>query len=161
MEDGPVERFLTFMSIDSHTGKGLTSVLLGFMEDNGIDIVNCRDQAYDNASNMSGLYNGVKAHIERLNPVAKYIPCFAHSLNLVGTSAVDCCLAAVKYFCTVEKIYTFFSASTHRWAILVNTLDEKVPVPKQLSNTHWSCHAHAIKALKMGFNNICTACYNN
>ena len=157
MEDGPVERFLTFMSFESHTGKGLSSVLLGFMEDSGIDIANCRGQAYDNASNMSGRYNGVKAHIERLNPVAKYIPCFAHSLNLVGTSAVDCCLAAVKYFCIVEKIYTFFSASTHRWAILVNTLDEKVPVPKQLSSTRWSCHANAIKALKMGFKNICTA----
>ena len=106
---------------------------------------------------MSGRYNGVKAHIERLNPFAKYVPCFAHSLNLVGRSTVDCCQAAVNYFCTIEKIYTFFSASTHRWAILINTLDAKVPVPKQLSITRWSCHADAIKALKMGFKNICTA----
>ena len=157
MEDGPVERFLTFMPFESHTGKGLANVLLAFMEDIGIDIENCRGQTYDNASNMSGRYNGVKAHVERLNPFAKYVPCFAHSLNLVGRSAVDCCQAAVKYFCTVEKIYNFFSASTHRWAILINTLDANVPVPKQLSNTRWSCHADAIKALKMGFKNICTA----
>ena len=45
MEDGHVERFLTFMSFESHTGKGLSSVLLGFMEDSGIDIANCRGQA--------------------------------------------------------------------------------------------------------------------
>ena len=38
MEDGPVERFLTFMPFESHTAKGIANVLLAFMDDIGIDI---------------------------------------------------------------------------------------------------------------------------
>lgn len=106
---------------------------------------------------MSGPYNGVKAHILSINSLAVYIPCFANSLNLVGGSAVDCCPAAVYFFDAVQKVYTFFSASTQRWAILVNALDKQVPVPKQLSDTRWSCHADATKALRKGFKNIRSA----
>ena len=57
---------------------------------NGINIKNCRGQNYDNASNMSGKYNGMQAHIKNHNPLAMWIPCAAHSLNLVGKYAVEC-----------------------------------------------------------------------
>ena len=39
--------------------------------------------ALDNGSNMSGKYSGLQARIWERNPLADYIPCFAHSLNLV------------------------------------------------------------------------------
>ena len=50
----PIERFLTFIKLESHTGIGLSNALLEFLEKNNIDIGNCRVQTYDNASNMSG-----------------------------------------------------------------------------------------------------------
>lgn len=40
-----------------------------------------RGQSYDNASNMSGSYSGLQARIELMNPLAKFVPCSAHSLN--------------------------------------------------------------------------------
>ena len=79
-----------------------------------------------------------------MNTFAIFISCFAHSLNLVGSSAVDCCPTAVKYFDFVQIAYTFFSASTHLWHILLVNLSKHVPVPKRLSDTHWSSHANAI-----------------
>ena len=48
----------------------------------GINFIDCRGQSYDNASNMSGQYNGMQAHFKKVNPLA--IPCAAHSLNFWG-----------------------------------------------------------------------------
>ncbi|KAL4143648.1 hypothetical protein QTP88_005959 [Uroleucon formosanum] len=44
-----------------------------------------RGQTYDNAMNMSGQYSGLQARIKEINPLADYILCLAHSLNLIGT----------------------------------------------------------------------------
>ncbi|CAI6351600.1 unnamed protein product [Macrosiphum euphorbiae] len=41
---------------------------------------------------MSGPYTRLQARIKELNPNAEYIPCSGHSLNLVGTNAVENCL---------------------------------------------------------------------
>ena len=53
-------------------------------------------------------YGGMQALLRRENPLAFYIPCTAHSLNLVGVSAVDCCIDAVSFFGFVQALYTFF-----------------------------------------------------
>jgi len=41
------------------------------------------------AKNVSG-YNGLQARIKNINPLTFYISCSAHSLNLVGSHAVEC-----------------------------------------------------------------------
>ena len=57
---------------------------------------------------MSGKYSGLQARIRERNHLADYIPCFAHSLNLVGHSAVDNISVASKFFELVENAYCFF-----------------------------------------------------
>ena len=47
-----------------------------------LPIAMCRGQAYDGASNMSGVRNGVQAQVKREADRALYVHCFAHSLNL-------------------------------------------------------------------------------
>ena len=98
---------------------------------------------------MNGKYSRLQARIWERNPLADYIPCFAHSLNLVGHSAVDNISAASKFFELVEKVYCFFSASTHHWELLVNVLG-CLPVVKHLSVTRWASH-DASKALNCGY----------
>ena len=113
----------------------------------------CRGQSFDNGSNMSGKYSGLQARIRERNSLADYIPCFANSLNQVGHSAVDNISAASKFFELVENIYCFFSASTHRWELLVNVLGG-LPVVKRLSDTRWAAHSDASKALNCGYEKI-------
>lgn len=36
------------------------------------------NQPYGNASNISGCYNGLQAHIMKINQLARYIPCVVH-----------------------------------------------------------------------------------
>ena len=86
------ERFLEFLPITSHVGESLFNAVMGVLGELGIDIQNCRGQCYDNASNMSGIYKGVQSRIRAINPLAEWVPCAAHSLNLVGVRTVNCCL---------------------------------------------------------------------
>ena len=95
---------------------------------------------------MSGKYSGLQVRIRKMNPLADYIPCFNHSLNLVSQSAVDNISATSKFIELVESVYCLFSASTHRWELLVNGLDD-LPVVKRLSDTRWAAHCHALTAL--------------
>ena len=124
-----------------------------FLEKHQIKLSDCRGQSYDNGSNMSGKYSGLQARIQERNPLADYIPCFAHFLNLVGHSAVDNTSAASKFFELVDNVYCFYSASTHRWKLLVNALGG-LPVVKHLSDTRWAAHSDASKALNCGYEKI-------
>ena len=104
----PVERFLTFLQLESHKAETLAGDLLLYFGKECIDFNDCRGQSYDNASNMSGRYSGMQARLRSVNPLAFYIPCMAHSLNLVGVGAVDCCVDAMSFFGFVQSLYTFF-----------------------------------------------------
>ena len=155
LPSGPVERFLTFLDMKGHSGKELAESLLKFLKTHDIDVADCRGQSYDNASNMSGKYNGMQAIIRQQCNLAEYVPCAAHSLNLVGQSAVGCCQLVVGFFNFVQRLYSFFVPSTHRWKILTDQLSSKSrPTVKRMSDTRWSARADATKALVEGYDEI-------
>jgi hypothetical protein len=153
----PVERFLSFVCIRNHGAEYLTETICRFFEENDINIGDCRGQSFDNASNMSGHYSGVQARIKQVNKLAVYVPCAGHSLNLVGVKAVACCTQVVTYFDFLQKLYAFFVASTHRWHVLLKCVGDDHPVVKRLSDTRWSAHADAVKAVSHGYKEIQTA----
>ncbi|KAF0706777.1 zinc finger MYM-type protein 1-like [Aphis craccivora] len=84
------ERLVQLSPIKSHTGESIFVLLEEFLEKAGLNIVNCREQSYDNASNMSGKYKELQAYVKNKCNLAVYLPCTAHSLNLVGVHSVDC-----------------------------------------------------------------------
>ena len=102
--------------------------------------------------NVSCRHTGMQARLKDAHPLAVYIPCSAHSLNLVGVSAVDCCVEAISFFGFVQQLYNFFSASIHRWTILTEQLDSNRLTVKSLSETRWSARADAVKGLCTGYN---------
>jgi len=57
----------------------------------------------------------------------------------VGSSEVS-----ETFFAVVERIYSFFSASTHRWEVLLKYVPNVV---KRVTDTRWSAHYEAVKAL--------------
>lgn len=148
---GPVERFLQFIPMLSHTGRDIATTVLDFLKEKNIPVIDCRGQSYDNASNMSGKYQGTQQIIKNECSEAEYIPCMAHSLNLVGKCAAESCPAAVSLFALIQKLYSFLVASTYRWRrhreVLGTNKDKKLKVDKKLSDTRWSARADAVAAL--------------
>ncbi|XP_048031791.1 zinc finger MYM-type protein 1-like [Megalobrama amblycephala] len=152
----PVERFLEFIPLHGHTAEHMEETLKSELKELDIDLMDCRGQSYDNASNMAGKYSGLQARIKNKNPNADFIPYSAHSLNLVGACAAECCLEAVSFFGFIQNLYNFFSASTRRWEILTAHLTkcERGLTLKSLSGTRWSARADATKALRFGYKAI-------
>ncbi|XP_040071718.3 uncharacterized protein LOC120844154 [Ixodes scapularis] len=94
------------------------SLIIGSTSD--LTHVDQLDQAYGNASNMSGKYKGQQAQVKLFNKLAVYVPCAGHSLNFVGACSVDSCLEAVQFFSLTQKLYAFFVASPKRWKYLLD-----------------------------------------
>jgi hypothetical protein len=146
----PVERFVTFMPNQGHKAEDMFQGLLQFLSAHDIDIKDCRGQSYDNAAAMSGRYNGLQAKVASMNALAEWIPCAAHSLNLVGKASAESCPAAIRFFIFLEELYTFFTGSTRRYATLRECLSSSgshVCVPKRVTGTRFSCRSDAAKAL--------------
>ena len=147
---GPVEKFIKFLDMDSHNAEHLQDRLLTLLNENDIDVGNCRGQSYDNTSNMNSRYNvinGLQTRSKQLNQFAEYFPCFAHLLNLVGKCAAECREETNIFFAFVENIYTFFSASTNRWSLLTaasSNVDQTLTI-KHMSETRWSARADSTK----------------
>lgn len=151
----PVERLIKLLPGISHASACLENAVLDCLKNADLNIKNCRGQSYDNASNMSGPYSGLQARIKQHSPQAEYVPCAAHSLNLVGSAAAECCTATVVFFGFVQELYNYFSPSAYRWSILKDHLAKNnTPVVKSLSETRWSARTDAVKALAKGYKDI-------
>lgn len=144
----PVERFLEFIQITDHISQSLANTVEQFLTDNIIDIMNCRGQSYDNANNMAGPYGGLQAKISDINPLAIFIPCAAHSLNLVGRNAISKDKRATDFFQLVESLYHHFVYSEYRWNQLKSQLTDKGEFTlKRATGTRWSAKHDAIRSL--------------
>ena len=138
-----------------HSGIQLAESLLKYLKTYDIDIADCRGQSYDNASNMSGKYDGMQAITRQHCNLAEYVPCVAHSLNLVGQSLANCCQNTTGFFSFLQRLYSFFAASPHRWKVLTDKLSSKsLPTVKRMSDTRWSARVDATKALVKGYDEI-------
>lgn len=142
------ESFLGFFPKAGKTAVELTENILTQLESDNLDIHLCRAQGYDNAATMAGVHGGVQAKIKEHNPKALFMPCANHSLNLCGVHSFGSVSSIVNFFGTVERVYTFFSSSTHRWEILMKSVGVSV---KRLVETRWSAHHDAVKPLKNNF----------
>ena len=78
-----IKGFVTFMANKGHGAQEMFNALMEFLKIHDLDLGNCRGQSYDNASAMSGKYNGLQAKVREKNSLASWIPCTTHSLNLV------------------------------------------------------------------------------
>lgn len=149
-----VERFIEFVQLPGHTSEQLLESVTSILSSLGINISDCRGLTTDNASNMSGHYSGLQQRLKEINRHINFVPCAAHSLNLVGCCAAECCIGAVNFFGFLQALYNFFAASTHRWSILTKHLTAELSVVKSLSQTRWSARSDATKAFSKGYKNI-------
>jgi hypothetical protein len=102
------ERFLSFKYIEKHDASYLENIIKSTLTEYGRDIQNCRGQSYDNAANMSGIYNGLQPKIKSHSKNAFFIPCAARNLDLVGNSAAQSCLEASNFFDFTKNLFVFF-----------------------------------------------------
>jgi len=110
----------------------------------GLNIRNCRGQAYDNAAVMASVHTGVQARFKEINPNALFVACTNHSLNLAGIHVASVSVDSVTFFGTLEKIFVFFF-HLHRWDVLTAATAQGV---KRSVQTRWSARHEAVNLMK-------------
>ncbi|KAK4873255.1 hypothetical protein RN001_015284 [Aquatica leii] len=117
-----IESFIDFSETEGKKAEDISKIILDKIESDGLDIQNCRGQAYDNAAVMSGIHSGVQTRIKAINLNAQYVACSNHTLNLVGVHAASVAVNSVTFFGTMDKVFNNFSSSTHRWKVLTDII---------------------------------------
>lgn len=153
-DGSPVERFICFLPNVGHKAEDLEMAVMSVLTMNNIDINNCRGQSYDNAANMSGIYSGLQARLIKISPFASYIPCAAHSLNLVGICVAECVKEGALFFNTIQHLYSFFAVSTRRWNVLKSNLVLCKKVLKRVDGTRWSARHEACDSLYKNWDGV-------
>ena len=97
------ESFLNFFPLHRKNADEITKSILDELQQNGLDIMMCRGQAYDNA-----FRSGVQCRIKQVNYKAIFIPCVNHSLNLTGVHAVASSEHSATFFAIVERVLLLF-----------------------------------------------------
>ncbi|KAL3192982.1 hypothetical protein MRX96_058488 [Rhipicephalus microplus] len=82
-----LESFLGFIHVKNKDAESFVDVILGKLEEDRMNLQDCRSQCYDNAAVMAGQKSGVSQRIAEKNKLAIFVNCDNHSLNLVGVHA--------------------------------------------------------------------------
>lgn len=123
------EDFLGFEKISSKTGQDLRNTVEQYLNRLGLDLANMRGQGYDGGSNMAGRLNGLQALVMQEFPLAFFMHCFSHSLNLVLSTS--CELFQIRNMVGIlGKISAFFSISSKRTDALIEEIPVDATVPK-------------------------------
>lgn len=95
---------------------------------------------------MKGTKKGVQNRIIEKYPRAFFVPCAAHTLNLVVNDVASCTTETTFFFSIVQQLYNFFSGSTKRWEVLKYHITGLTLKP--LSATKSSSRIDALKPLR-------------
>jgi hypothetical protein len=144
--------FIAFMHIISSTGLSLTKELKTQLAALEINQNYRRGQAYDNGANTTGRHQGIQSRILSENPRAFFVPCSQHSLNLLLGDMASSVPMVVTFFCTIQRFYTIFAASTERQKILTTHVTDFTLKP--LSETRWECRLQSVKPIRFQLGQI-------
>ena len=110
------EEFIGYGSVDNLSAKSITHEILERVSEIGLNIRNCVVQGYDGASSFSGHLNGVAKQIKESAPMAVYVHCASHVLNLVLNES-STVLYIRNMFDTISNTITFINESPKRKAV--------------------------------------------
>lgn len=145
-----LERFIKFTDIESSKSADLFKSLKELLKELNLDINVIRSQAYDGAAITSGQVSGLQTRVKEINNLACYVHCCVHRLNLVLSGACANVTEISTFFGTIEKIYTFITAS-HPRLVIFEKAQREVGLTTRLQRlyeTRFYCKHSAVQAIK-------------
>ena len=128
------------------SGQTIGKTILEMLENCGINVSDCRAQAYDGAKVMSSEISGAATFIKKQQPLAEYTHFHSHAINLA--ISFPCKNKSIqKFMDNLTIVCYFFENSPKRqqyFELLINFYDEKLQLNETtrkdiigLSKTRW------------------------
>uniref|UniRef100_A0A1X7U2P7 TTF-type domain-containing protein n=1 Tax=Amphimedon queenslandica TaxID=400682 RepID=A0A1X7U2P7_AMPQE len=133
IEEGCVhEHFIAFMQAEHQDAESLSSYIKQALITYDFDMNKMVSQGYDGASVMNDHCSGVQTRVREFAPLAVYIHCYTHVLNLVLVDSVRSVATASEFFVLLEALYVLVSSSK------IHALFVKYNVSVTQISNHWS-----------------------
>jgi hypothetical protein len=104
------EVFSDFILLDVKIAEIITAEITKELEGDGLNLEDSRGQSYDTQTTMAGVHSDVQKRISDLNPLAVFVPCNNHSVNLVGVHAAHV---------NVQELAFFWYCGTYVWLLFM------------------------------------------
>lgn len=144
------EDLLGFIECDTGlSGQCLADKITTFLTSLGIDLSNLRGQAYDGAGNMAGSVRGTAARISAKYPLAMYLHCTSHCLNLSVVKALQVTIVR-NMMGVLGNMYQFFASHPKRQRALDDIISMHQPTSsvhklKDMCRTRWVQRINALE----------------
>ena len=150
------ECFLTFFPMEALNAESISKATFGKLEQMGLDYKGCLvGMGFDGASVMSGKLGGVQKLIKDKSPMAYYLHCYAHRLNLVLIDTTKVVRQTDYFFSLLEQLYIFISNSIvhENFVKLQKEMHpgEKIRELQSLSETRWWARVTSCKNVLIRF----------
>ena len=107
----PTEDFVGLYEPPSTTGQCIAQCILDILLRLQLPIKMLYGQTYDGASNMAGNFKGCQVIIAQKQPLALYVNCGAHAVNLVAQTVADSAIPVRDAMHLLHELGTLFSQS--------------------------------------------------
>ncbi|KAK9531031.1 hypothetical protein VZT92_010483 [Zoarces viviparus] len=137
-DTGVKERFVRFDDVTGNKrADDIAALLIQFLEDH-----DCLDkvmaQCFDGAAVMASGLNGVQAKVKDKAPLALFIHCYAHQLNLVLTQGVSKLRECRILFSHLNGLAAYFSRSPKR---------TQLPTASRVAPTRWQYSSRPVNTV--------------
>ena len=145
------EDLIGMVDVESTTAEKLTSAIRDTLLRCVLPLAQCHGQAYDGAANMARSIKGVAKCIQKEQPSALFVHCFAHNFNLCLQNCSCQCSTVKNALSLTSGVATIIRALPKRLATFEHLQEEfnvDTPRLKPLCPTHWTVQTGANSILK-------------
>ena len=155
------EAFVGFHATKTTDSETLYQLVKEVMNKLQLELQNIVGECFDGASNMSGVNKGLSARMKECSPLAIYVHCYGHLLNLALQDTMTTVEPLRNTLGTIQSLYNFLEASPKRHALFGDIETDKgsllLKTLKSQSVTRWSCRWEAVKAVDQQLERIVKA----
>ncbi|KAL9979781.1 hypothetical protein ACROYT_G017496 [Oculina patagonica] len=154
------EAFVGFRATKTTDGATLYELVKTVINNLQLDLQNIVGECFDGASNMSGVNKGLSARMKECSPLAIYVHCYGHLLNLALQDTMTTVEPLRNTLGTIQSLYNFLEASPKRHALFGDIETEEGSLLKTLKSqsvTRWACRWEAVKSVDQQLERIVKA----
>lgn len=148
----PQELFLGFYATDETSAQTLATIIIDSLQRLNLSLDKLRGQCYDGASNMAGRVGGVQALLKHKQPMAGFVHCAAHRLNLATLTAVTPKLKSA--LGEASGVIEFIRSSPKRLALFDKEQDEGSAGLRSFCRTRWTCNERSLQSLVTNWTSV-------
>ncbi|VEN39225.1 unnamed protein product [Callosobruchus maculatus] len=142
------EDFVGFYETKNTKSETLFSIVKDVLTRYNLDLKDVRGQSFDGAANVSGDKIGLQTRIREENPLALFVHCVPHRLNLSVQDALTGIQSVRDFIGTVKQLITFVRDSPRRLDIFKNLQNEGSPALMKYCPTRWCVRIKSLKTVR-------------